>query len=92
MARARGAFGSSADYLERTRVALVAHGIVDAYLEELAAELNAAAAARSRDPSNVPASALRAVPEAEQFALATARRAQIATCRPPSTLIVSPVT
>jgi cation transport protein ChaC len=41
MARARGAFGSTADYLERTRVALVAHGIVDAYLEELAAELNA---------------------------------------------------
>ena len=41
MARARGAFGSTADYLERTRIALVAHGIVDAYLEELAAELNA---------------------------------------------------
>jgi len=40
-ARARGAFGSSADYLERTRIALVAHGIVDPYLEELAAELNA---------------------------------------------------
>jgi len=35
-ARARGAFGSSADYLERTRVALVAHGIVDPYLEALA--------------------------------------------------------
>jgi cation transport protein ChaC len=41
MARARGAFGSTADYLERTRIALVAHGIVDAYLEELAAKLNA---------------------------------------------------
>lgn len=40
-ARARGAFGSSADYLERTRIALVAHGIVDPYLEELAAELDA---------------------------------------------------
>jgi len=35
------AFGSSLDYLERTRVALVAHGIVDPYLETLAAELNA---------------------------------------------------
>jgi len=41
LASARGAFGSSADYLERTRVALVAHGIVDPYLEELAAELAA---------------------------------------------------
>jgi cation transport protein ChaC len=36
-----GAFGSSLDYLERTRVALVAHGIVDPYLETLAAGLNA---------------------------------------------------
>ena len=34
-----GAFGSSLDYLERTRVALVAHGIVDPYLERLAASL-----------------------------------------------------
>lgn len=34
--QARGVFGSSADYLERTRVALVAHGIVDPYLERLA--------------------------------------------------------
>jgi len=33
---ARGAFGSTADYLERTRVALVAHGLFDPYLEELA--------------------------------------------------------
>jgi len=31
-----GAFGSSADYLERTRVALVAHGVIDPYLEKLA--------------------------------------------------------
>jgi cation transport protein ChaC len=37
LARAAGAFGSSLDYLERTRVALVAHGIVDAYLEGLCA-------------------------------------------------------
>ncbi len=36
-----GAFGSSLDYLERTRVALVAHGIVDPYLEGLAAQLAA---------------------------------------------------
>jgi cation transport protein ChaC len=36
LASACGAFGSSADYLERTRVALVTHGIVDPYLERLA--------------------------------------------------------
>jgi cation transport protein ChaC len=36
---AGGAFGTCADYLERTRVALVAHGIVDPYLEALAAEV-----------------------------------------------------
>jgi cation transport protein ChaC len=39
IAAARGAFGSSADYLERTRVALVAHGIVDRYLENLGARV-----------------------------------------------------
>lgn len=39
LATARGAFGSSADYLERTRVALVAHGIRDGYLERLAAAI-----------------------------------------------------
>jgi cation transport protein ChaC len=37
LATAAGAFGSSADYLERARVALVTHGIVDPYLERLAA-------------------------------------------------------
>ncbi len=37
LAQACGAFGASADYLERTRVALVSHGIVDPYLEGLAA-------------------------------------------------------
>jgi cation transport protein ChaC len=47
LTRARGAFGSSADYLERTRVALVAHGIVDPYLEELAAELAAVRSAET---------------------------------------------
>jgi glutathione-specific gamma-glutamylcyclotransferase len=36
LASAAGAFGSSADYLERTRVALITHGIVDPYLERLA--------------------------------------------------------
>ena len=36
IATACGAFGSSADYLERTRVALVSHGVVDPYLEKLA--------------------------------------------------------
>ena len=42
-----GAFGTSLDYLERTRVALVAHGIVDPYLERLVtkvASMHAAAA------------------------------------------------
>ncbi len=50
--RACGAFGSSLDYLERTRVALVAHGIVDRYLEAVAA----AVAARCGTPA-VPAAA-----------------------------------
>jgi cation transport protein ChaC len=36
IATACGAFGSSADYLERTRIALVSHGVVDPYLESLA--------------------------------------------------------
>jgi len=36
LATAEGVFGSSADYLERARVALVTHGIVDPYLERLA--------------------------------------------------------
>ena len=36
LSSASGAFGSSADYLERTRVALITHGIVDPYLERLA--------------------------------------------------------
>jgi len=41
LATAQGALGSSADYLERTRVALVTHGIVDPYLEMLAARVAA---------------------------------------------------
>lgn len=36
-----GHFGTSQDYLERTRVALIAHGIVDPYLERLAASVAA---------------------------------------------------
>lgn len=36
IARACGVFGSSADYLERTRVALATHGVIDRYLERLA--------------------------------------------------------
>jgi cation transport protein ChaC len=36
IATAKGAVGSSLDYLERTRVALVSHGVVDSYLEALA--------------------------------------------------------
>ena len=43
IARASGAFGSSADYLERTRVSLATHGIVDLYLERLAARVAARA-------------------------------------------------
>jgi len=39
IARASGAFGSSADYLERTRVSLATHGIVDLYLERLASRV-----------------------------------------------------
>jgi cation transport protein ChaC len=44
---AGGAFGTCADYLERTRVALVAHGIVDPYLEALAEEIAARSPAYS---------------------------------------------
>jgi len=39
-----GHLGTSQDYLERTRVALVAHGIVDPYLEKLASSLATACA------------------------------------------------
>jgi glutathione-specific gamma-glutamylcyclotransferase len=41
IAHSRGAFGSSLDYLERTRVALVTHGIIDPYLEKLAGKVAA---------------------------------------------------
>ena len=45
IANAEGAFGSSLDYLERTRVALVSHGIVDPYLESVAQRVVALRAA-----------------------------------------------
>ena len=41
IATACGHLGSSADYLERTRVALVSHGIVDPYLEDIAGRVRA---------------------------------------------------
>jgi cation transport protein ChaC len=41
IASACGAFGSSCDYLMRTRAALAAHGIVDRYLEGLARDVEA---------------------------------------------------
>ncbi len=41
IAHACGAFGSSCEYLMKTRAALAEHGIVDAYLERLAADVAA---------------------------------------------------
>jgi cation transport protein ChaC len=41
IAQACGAFGTSCDYLMRTRAALASHGIVDRYLERLAHEVDA---------------------------------------------------
>ena len=41
IAHACGAFGSSCEYLMKTRAALAAHGIVDRYLESLAAAVEA---------------------------------------------------
>ena len=41
IATACGHLGSTRDYLERTRVALVSHGIVDPYLERLATAVRA---------------------------------------------------
>jgi cation transport protein ChaC len=49
-----GAFGSSLDYLERTRVALVAHGIVDPYLERLVTEVAACMPTARRRTTNSP--------------------------------------
>ncbi|HLX28477.1 MAG TPA: gamma-glutamylcyclotransferase [Casimicrobiaceae bacterium] len=49
IAHACGAFGSSADYLERTRVSLATHGVIDIYLERLAARVGAKVGARAAD-------------------------------------------
>lgn len=56
LSTACGAFGSSGDYLERTRVALIAHGIDDPYLDLLATGI----AQRCGNPPSV---ALTAPPE-----------------------------
>jgi cation transport protein ChaC len=55
LSRAAGAFGSSADYLERARVSLITHGIVDPYLEALA--LRVAAKRKQTALSGAPATA-----------------------------------
>jgi cation transport protein ChaC len=52
LGKACGAFGSSLDYLERTRVALVAHGIVDPYLERLAVRVAAVCNPASAERGN----------------------------------------
>jgi cation transport regulator ChaC len=44
-----GAFGSSLDYLERTRVRWCSHGIVDRYLERLAAKVSFCARQMTKD-------------------------------------------
>jgi cation transport protein ChaC len=51
LANAEGAFGSSADYLERARVALITHGIVDPYLERLAMLVSRQGARAPRSPA-----------------------------------------
>jgi cation transport protein ChaC len=53
IASACGAFGASADYLERTRVALISHGIVDPYLEQLAKEVVGRRGGRAVPPHEV---------------------------------------
>jgi cation transport protein ChaC len=61
LAAAQGVFGSSADYLERARVALVTHGIVDPYLERLAV-----AVARLRRTQSAPLSSEVRLTEARE--------------------------
>jgi len=51
IAKACGAFGSSADYLERTRVALITHGVVDPYLERLAERVTVHCAGTTSEPA-----------------------------------------
>jgi cation transport protein ChaC len=55
IATASGAFGSTLDYLERTRVALVTHGIVDPYLDTLAERVAALLGAPEMTPSKTEA-------------------------------------
>jgi len=50
IASACGHLGSSHDYLERTRVALAAHGVVDPYLERIAAAVRARCARAGGSP------------------------------------------
>ena len=64
LSRAAGAFGSSADYLERARVSLITHGIVDPYLEALALRV----ATRRKQ------SALAPAPDATPIKLRASRR------------------
>ena len=54
LATAEGVFGSSADYLERARIALVTHGVVDPYLEKLAAAVARVRGTAPRQKSNEP--------------------------------------
>ena len=72
-----GAFGSSLDYLERTRVALVTHGIVDPYLEALAAKVAALRARPSRRAASRASHAAveQRVNQRIRVAVATSRRA-----------------
>jgi cation transport protein ChaC len=53
LASAVGAFGSSADYLERARVSLITHGIVDPYLESLARRVAARRKVRAAGPRSL---------------------------------------
>jgi cation transport regulator ChaC len=55
LASAVGAFGSSADYLERARVSLITHGIVDPYLEALARRVGARRKASASPLASPPA-------------------------------------
>ena len=52
IAEACGAFGSSCDYLMRTRAALASHGIIDRYLERLAGDVEARQRACAAPPGH----------------------------------------
>lgn len=57
IASACGHLGTSQDYLERTRIALIAHGIVDPYLERLAKIVGERCAAGAIVATSAPADA-----------------------------------